>query len=156
MADITGAASVITIVTTYHAMSNSAPKPQSKSLRKRINEPTVPPPRTIVGGRESPGPDSPALEIAMTVANARSTYSQLRILNGGGIAGNREPLELSLDRSVGLLSKLRARTKGEDLLSINRALRSIRDYRRLFPRLDASNQEEAGEARRVLDEMFEL
>jgi hypothetical protein len=90
-------------------------------------------------------------EFETAVADARATYRQLRVFNRGGIARNREPLESSLDRSVILLSKFMVKTHGENLQIVSQAFRDIRDYRRLFPRTAASNQDQAEEAQRILD-----
>src|SRR5579862_8054457 len=92
-------------------------------------------------------------EIEAAIASARAAYCQLLTLNHGGIAEDREPLELSLDRSVVLLGKLLTSTQVEDLEILSRALRDIRDYRRLFPRTAASDPEQARQAQRILGEL---
>lgn len=94
-----------------------------------------------------------ASEMDAAIGSARAAYSQLRILNSGGIAGDREPLESALDRSVVMLSKLLPNTEGAYLENISRALREIRDYRRLFPRNAASDREQAEQARKILGEL---
>jgi len=97
-----------------------------------------------------------ASEIAAAIASARAAYSQLRILNSGGIAGDREPLESTLDRSVLLLNKFITNAQGQDLDIISRALRNIRDYRRLFPRTSASDPEQTEQARSILGELSRI
>lgn len=93
-----------------------------------------------------------ASEMDAAIGSARAAYSQLRILNSGGIAG-REPLESALDRSVVMLSKLIPNTEGAYLENISRALREIRDYRRLFPRNAAFDPEQAEQAQKILGEL---
>ena len=136
-------------------MSDS-PTPKSKPVLKRIDGPPKPPTKTTVdlmNDGEPPREDSPIIQMVNTVTNATTTYCELLILNGGGRYEKRERLELSLDRNVILLSKLMTKMEGEDLEIIKRTLKDIRDYRRRFPRTDASNQEQAKQAQRILDEI---
>jgi len=103
-----------------------------------------------------PPDDSLTLQMMMAVTNATVTYGELLILNGGGRYEKRERLELSLDRNVILLGKLAPKMQGEDLQIIHRTLRDIRGHRQRFPRKDASNQEQAEQAQRILDQITEV
>ena len=46
--------------------------------------------------------------------------------------------------------------EGKLLQVVTGVLRDIRDYRRDFPRTDASNPEQAEKARKILDELLEV
>ena len=78
------------------------------------------------------------------------------MLHGGGRPLKRESLELSLDRNVVLLGGVIPKLEGEVLQYVIRVLRDIRDYRREFPRTNASNQKQAEQARKILDEIPEV
>ncbi len=105
---------------------------------------------------EEPRGDNLTVQMATTVTNAIVTYSELLTLNGGGRYEKRERLELSLDRNIILLGRLVPRMRGENLQTVQQTLRDIRDYRRRLPRADASNQEQATQAQRILDEISEV
>lgn len=96
------------------------------------------------------------MEMVWAVTHATTTWSELLSLNGGGRYEKRERLELSLDRNVILMAKVAPKMQGEDLQIIRRTLRDIRDYRRRFPRMDASNREQADQAQRILNEIPEV
>jgi hypothetical protein len=64
-----------------------------------------------------------------------------------------ESLELSLDRNIVLLSKIIPKLEGEFLEMMTRTLHDVREYRLRHPRSDASNPEQAEQARKVLDEL---
>ena len=99
------------------------------------------------------GEGSPIMEMVTTVTNATTTYAELLILNGGGRYERRERLELNLDRNAILLAKLVPKMKGEDLQIVRCLLRDIRHYRQRFPRIDASNREQAKQAQKILAEI---
>lgn len=137
---------------------NDRPTPESKPILKRIDGPPKPPTETtldLMDGDEPPPEDNPVLEIVRAITHATTTWGELFILNGGGRYEKRERLELSLDRNVILLGKFMPKTEDEEeFLQIARdALRNIRDYRRRFPRRDASNREQAAQAQRILAEV---
>jgi hypothetical protein len=138
-------------------MSDSAPKPQSNPRLKRMDGPPKPPTKTTLDlmeeSEDPPREDSPTTQMVTAVTNATVTYGELLILNGGGRQQKRESLELSLDRNVILLSRLVPNMRGKDLDIVTRTLRDIREYRGRFPRSDASNREQAEQARKILDEM---
>ncbi len=140
-------------------MSDSAPKPQPKPDLKQVDGPPEPPTKTtldLMNEGEPPPGHSPTTDMVTTVTNASGTYCELLLLNGGGRYEKRERLELSLDRNVILLGKLVPKMQGEDLQIVQRTLRDIRNYRRRFPRTDASNREQAEQARGVLDAIPEV
>ena len=74
-------------------------------------------------------------------------------LNGGGRRLKRESLELSLDRNVILLSRVVNKIEAKDREMVADVLRHIRDYRLRHPRTDASNEEQAQQAKKILDEI---
>jgi len=102
-----------------------------------------------------PPEDHPLVEMMTALSNARQTWFELTVLNGGGRRLKRESLELSLDRNVVLLNRV-PKLDGKFLEMVTRTLRDIRDYRRRFPRTDASNLEQAEQAQRILDEIPEV
>ncbi len=140
-------------------MSDSGPRPQPKPVLKRSDGPPKPPTKTtldLMNDGESPPENHPITEMVMAVTNATMTYSELQVLNGGGRYEKRERLELSLDRNLILLARLLPKLQGEDLQIVRSTLTNIRNYRKRFPRTDASNQEQADQARKILDEIPEV
>jgi hypothetical protein len=137
-------------------MSDSEPRPKSKPVLKRTGGPPKPPTKTtldLMGEGEPPREDSPMVQMVWAVTHATATWAELLSLNGGGRYEKRERLELSLDRNVILMAKVAPKMQGEDVQIIRRTLRDIRDYRRRFPRTDASNRAQADQAQRILDEI---
>lgn len=136
--------------------SQTAPKTQTAPSRG----PPGPPKKTARGLQDQPG--EPAnegvskFETYVAVTNARLTWSELLVLNGGGSSSKREDLETSLDRSILMLSNLAARLKksrSKDLKIVVATLLSIRDYRLRFPRSDMSNHGLSERARDILNEL---
>jgi hypothetical protein len=97
-----------------------------------------------------PPEDYPLVEMVTALTNAQQTLFELMVLNGGGRRLKRESLELSLDRNVMLLGRVIPKLEGKFLEVVTRTFRDIRDYRRRFPRTDASNQEQSEQAQRML------
>ena len=140
-------------------MSGDTPKKQTKPQSKRIDGPPKPPTKVTLDLDELGGPppeDSPLVEMLTALGHARETWYKLFILNGGGRLLKRESLELSLDRNVVLLGRVMPKLDRRFVETVASLLRDIRDYRRDFPRTDASNQEQAEQAQRVLDEIPEV
>src|SRR5438105_3099365 len=137
-------------------MSDGAQKKQTKPQTKGIDGPPKPPTNVTLdldelGGQ--PPKDHPLVEMVTALTHAQTTWCELLILNGGGRRLKREALELSLDRNIVLLGKVMPKLEGKFLEMARRTLRDIRDYRRDFPRTEASNQEQAEHAQRILDEI---
>jgi hypothetical protein len=109
--------------------------------------------RELMDEGEPPRKECLTTQMATAVTNAMITRSELLVLNGGGRYEKRESLELSLDRNIVLLSKLARKLQGEDLKTVSETLRDIRDHRRRLPRTDASKQDQAAHAQRILDEI---
>jgi hypothetical protein len=140
-------------------MNGDAPKKQTSPQLKRVDGPPKPPTKVTLDLDELGGPppeDHPLAEMATALTNAQQTWFELTVLNGGGRRLKRESLELSLDRNVVLLSRVVPKLDGKFLEMVTRTLRDIRDYRRRFPRTDASNLEQAEQAQRILDEIPEV
>ena len=130
-------------------MNDEAPKKQTSPKLKRVDGPPKPPTRVTLDLDELGGPppqDHPLVEMMTALSNARQTWFELTVLNGGGRQLKRESLELSLDRNVVLLGRVIPKLDREFVEMATRTLRDIRDYRRRFPRTDASNQEQAEQA----------
>lgn len=139
-------------------MNDGAPKKQTKPEMKRIDGPPKPPTRVTLGLDELGGPpreNHPFIEMATALTHAQTTWCELLVLNGGGRQLKRESLELSLDRNIILLSKafpkLEEKQQNKFQKIVTDTLRNIRDYRLQHPRTDASNPEQAEQARRILD-----
>ena len=62
-------------------------------------------------------------------------------------------LETDLDGHVVEFSKLLARLEAEDWEIATRYLKSIRDYRRRYPRLETGDRDLREQARKILDEI---
>ena len=135
------------------------PKKETKSQPKRIDGPPKPPTKVAVGLDQLGGPlpeDHPFVEMANAYTNAHSTWFELMQLNGGGRRLKRESLELSLDRNVILLNRVTMKLEAKDRKMVINMLRHIRDYRLCHPRTDASNEDQARQAKRILDEIPEV
>ena len=140
-------------------MSDEAPKKQTSPKLKRVDGPPQPPTRVTLDLDELGGPppeDHPLVEMMTALSSARQTWFELTVLNGGGRQLKRESLELSLDRNVVLLGRVFPKLDGEFVQMATHTLRDIRDYRRRFPRTDASNQEQAEQARKILNAISEV
>ena len=140
-------------------MKDSAPKKQTKPELKRVDGPPKPPTRVTLDLGELGGPppeDPPLVEMQTALTHARETWHTLFMLHGGGRPLKRESLELSLDRNIVILGKVMPKLNEKDLERVRRMLRHIRSYRRDFPRTDASNQEQAEQAKRILDKIPEV
>ena len=136
-----------------------APKKQTKPQLQRIDGPPKPPTKITLDLDELGGPppeDHPLVEMVTALTNAQQTWFELTVLNGGGRRLKRESLELSLDRNVVLLGRAIPKLDGKFLEMVTHTLHDIRDYRRRFPRTDASNLEQAQQAERILDEIPEV
>ncbi len=121
--------------------------------------PPKPPTKVTLDLDELGGPppeDHPFVEMASALTNAESAWFELMKLNGGGRPLKRESLELSLDRNVILLGRVIKKIEAKDRKMVTDTLRHIRDYRLRHPRADASNQEQAQQAQRILDEIPEV
>jgi hypothetical protein len=137
-------------------MDDAAPKKQTSPKLKRVDGPPKPPTRVTLDLGELGGPppeDDPLHELIIVLGNAMETWGKLTLLHGGGAPLRRESLELSLDRNIVLLGRLIPKLDGEILNLVIRRLDWFRDYRRQFPRTDASNQEQAQQAQKILDEI---
>ncbi len=135
-------------------MSDDASRKQSKPKLKRIDGPPKPPTKVTLDLMDEfggpPPEDYPLVEMVTALTNAQQTLFELMVLNGGGRRLKRESLELSLDRNVMLLGRVIPKLEGKFLEVVTRTFRDIRDYRRRFPRTDASNQEQSEQAQRML------
>jgi hypothetical protein len=137
-------------------MSNLPPDPESKPQRKRIYGPPNPPIKTATGlefDGDPPPEDNPLVEMLTACSNARDSLWKLILLYGGGRPAKRESLELSVDRNVILLSRAIPKAPPELRRLGTNVLQEIKDYRRETPRKDASNAEQAEQARKILDEI---
>ena len=141
-------------------MSDDAPKKQTKPQMKRVDGPPKPPTKVKLGLDELGGPppeDPPLVEMLIALSHATQTWLKLFMLHGGGRPLKRESLELSLDRNIVLLGRAMSKLEEEKYLEMaRRTLREIRSYRRDFPRTNASNQEQAEQAQRILDDVPEV
>jgi hypothetical protein len=137
-------------------MSDRPPDPKAKPQRKRIYGPPDPPIRTVSGLQfdGEPAPEyNPLVEMLTACGNARESLYKLILLCGGGRPAKRESFELSLDRNVILLSRVIPKVPPELRRIGTNILQEIKDYRRETPRKDASNAEQAEQARKILDEI---
>jgi hypothetical protein len=88
----------------------------------------------------------------MGLAHAQSTLFELMKLKNGARRLKRESLELSLDRSVILLSGVITKIEAKDRKMVTEMLRRIRDYRLRHRWTDPS----IPQAQRILDEIPEV
>ena len=140
-------------------MSDAAPKKQTKPKMKRVDGPPKPPTKVTLDLDElggSPPEDAPLAQMLTALGHAGETWHKLFVLHGGGRPLKRESLELSLDRNIVLLGKLIPKVEPRYLRSVAQTFRLIRNYRRDYPRTNASNQEQAEQAQRILDEFPEV
>ena len=138
-------------------MRDPRPKKHTKPQLKRTEGPPKPPTKVALGLDElGPLPEGHPLENLVALPHAHSTYFELMMLHGGGRRLKRESLELSLDRNIVLLGQVIPRLEGKLFEIVTRVLRDIREYRREFPRVDASNQEQADQAQKILNEIPEV
>ena len=120
--------------------------------------PPRPPKKTARGSQdgESRNDGDSKAELGMVVTNAKMTWSELLVLNGGGPVGKREELETSLDWSILALKRLAAhqpKISKLDLKLVMDTLRSILDYRLRFPRSDPSDWQLSERAQVALNEV---
>jgi len=138
-------------------MRDCKPKKETKQQLKRIDGPPKPPTKVALDSDELGAlPGGHPLEDLVALTHAHSTYFELMTLTGGGRRLKRESLELSLDRNIVLLGRVIPKLEGKLLEIVTGVLRDIRDYRREFPRTDASNQQQADHAQKILNEIPEV
>ena len=138
-------------------MSDAAPKKETKPQPKRIDGPPKPPTRVTVGSDQLGGfPPEGHDFVAMELAHAQSTLFELMKLKNGARRLKRESLELSLDRSVILLSGVITKIEAKDRKMVTDMLGHIRDYRLRHRWTNGLNPEQAKQVQRILDEIPEV